>query len=61
MANSKLFHVQLTVFCSICGKWEYIDSKKVSNAIKEVKKKGWKLKNKEYWICIDCNKINKEK
>jgi len=58
LANSKLFHVQLTVFCSVCGKWEYIDSKIVSDAIKEAKKKGWKLKNREDWICPKCNGSN---
>lgn len=53
MANSKFFHVQLTVFCSICANWEYMDCKKVKNAIKEAKAKGWKLK-KQDWICPKC-------
>jgi len=53
--NLKYFHVQLTVFCSACPKWEYIDSKTSKEGIKECIKRGWML-NKDKWLCGDCGK-----
>jgi predicted nucleic-acid-binding Zn-ribbon protein len=59
--KSKLFHVQLTVFCDKCGHWEYIDgTSKVDKAIKVAISNGWKLDRKESeWSCPKCNEQKK--
>ena len=54
--KSKLFHVQLTVFCDKCGSWEYIHgTSKVDRAVKIAISKGWKLNREESrWTCPRC-------
>lgn len=55
MADLKLFHVQLTVFCSSCMNFEYLYSRTAADAIKEARQNGWMLRNKKDWICPACN------
>jgi uncharacterized protein YlaI len=50
---------QYTVWCGICGEWEYVDGNNLTQAGKNARKKEWKYTPVHGWVCQQCKGASK--